>query len=127
MDISGGSIGEADRRVDTAGLTDVTFQEADIFSLPYEAESFDHIFVCFVLEHLSRSREALAILKRLLKSRGTITVIEGDHGSAFFYPDSAAAHSAIKSLIKVQEQAGGNALIGRQLYPFMAEAGCPDT
>jgi len=126
IDISRESIAQAKRRVDTAGLTNVTFQEADIFSLPYEAESFDHIFVCFVLEHLSRPREALAILKRLLKSQGTITAIEGDHGSAFFYPDSAAAHSAIKSLIKVQEQAGGNALIGRQLYPLMVEAGFPD-
>jgi hypothetical protein len=50
-------------------------------------------------------------------------VIEGDHASTFFYPDSAAAHGAIESLVKVQAQAGGNALIGRQLYPLLLEAG----
>jgi len=126
IDVSAESIAEAKRRVDAAGLTNVTFQQADIFSLTYEAESFDHVFVCFVLEHLSRPREALAILKRLLRRQGTITVIEGDHGSTFFYPNNVAAHSAIESLIKIQEQTGGNALVGRQLYPLMVEAGFPD-
>src|SRR6202043_1877859 len=85
IDISAESIAEAKRRVNAASLTNVTFQQADIFSLAYEAESFDHVFVCFVLEHLSRPREALAILKQLLRREGTITVIEGDHGSTFFY------------------------------------------
>jgi SAM-dependent methyltransferase len=126
IDISEESIAQAKRRVDAAGLTNVTFQQADIFSLPYEAEYFDYVFVCFVLEHLSRPREALRILKRVLKAEGTITVIEGDHGSTFFYPDSAAAHSAIESLIKIQKQTGGDALIGRQLYPLMVEAGFAD-
>ena len=32
----------------------------DIFHLPFRPESFDHIFVCFVLEHLPQPVEALA-------------------------------------------------------------------
>ena len=57
------------------------FRQADIFALPFNAESFDHVFVCFVLEHLSRPVAALAIVKQMLRLGGTITVIEGDHGS----------------------------------------------
>ena len=38
---------------------------------------------------------ALARLKTHAAPGGTITVIEGDHGSAYFHPDSAAAHDAI--------------------------------
>jgi ubiquinone/menaquinone biosynthesis C-methylase UbiE len=123
IDVSAESLAEARRRVDRAGLTNVEFRQADIFALPFNAESFDHVFVCFVLEHLSRPVEALAILKRLLRPGGTITVIEGDHGSTYFYPDSPAAHAAIQCLVKMQRAAGGNALIGRQLYPLMVEAG----
>jgi ubiquinone/menaquinone biosynthesis C-methylase UbiE len=123
IDISVESITEAKKKTDAAGLTNVKFEQADIFALPYEPGSFDHIFVCFVLEHLSRPCKALSILKELIKTGGTITVIEGDHASTFFYPDSIAAHAAIASLVRVQEQAGGNALIGRQLYPLMFEAG----
>jgi SAM-dependent methyltransferase len=123
IDISSASLAEARRRIDQAGLTNVEFQQADIFALPFAAESFDHVFVCFVLEHLSRPVEALVILKGLLKPGGTITVIEGDHGSTYFYPDSSAAHAAIACLVQVQEAAGGNALVGRQIYPLLVEAG----
>jgi SAM-dependent methyltransferase len=123
VDISLDSIAEATRRADEAGLTNVEFRQADIFALPFSAESFDHVFVCFVLEHLARPVAALAILKRLLRPGGTITVIEGDHGSTSFYPDSPAAHAAIQCLVTLQRAAGGNALIGRQLYPLLVEAG----
>jgi hypothetical protein len=50
-------------------------------------------------------------------------LIEGDHGSAYFYPDSAAANATIQCLIELQREMGGNGLIGRQLYPLMVEAG----
>jgi ubiquinone/menaquinone biosynthesis C-methylase UbiE len=123
IDISPDSIAQAKRRTDAAGLANVEFRQADIFALPFDAQSFDHVFACFVLEHLSRPVEALAILKGLLKPGGTITVIEGDHGSAYFHPASEAAQKAIRCLVQLQQAAGGNALIGRQLYPLLVEAG----
>jgi SAM-dependent methyltransferase len=123
VDVSADSIAEAKRRVGQAGLTNVEFQQADIFALPFGAESFDHVFVCFLLEHLSRPVQALEILRRLLRPGGSITVIEGDHGSAYFHPESPAAHAVIQCLVKLQREGGGNALIGRQVYPLMVEAG----
>ena len=123
VDISEASVREARQKVAAAGLTTVHFQQADIFNLPYGLDTFDHIFVCFVLEHLSRPIEALQTLKNHLKPGGTITVIEGDHGSVFFHPDSEAAHKAIQSQVELQRQAGGNAMIGRELYPLLLSAG----
>jgi len=123
VDISAESIAAAKAKVDAAGLGNVEFRQADIFALPFGRESFDHVFVCFVLEHLSRPLEALARLKDLLKPGGTITVIEGDHGSTYFHPDSEAAHAAIRCQVELQRAAGGNALIGRELYPLLREAG----
>jgi SAM-dependent methyltransferase len=123
IDISEASVAEAKRNVAAAGLTNVQLEQADIFNLPYGPDSFDHTFVCFVLEHLSRPVEALHILKHHLKRGGTITVIEGDHGSAYFYPDSEAAHRAIHCQVELQRKAGGNAMIGRELYPLLNKAG----
>jgi len=123
VDVSADSIAEAKGRANSAGLTNVQFRQADIFALPFDPESFDHVFVCFVLEHLLSPVKALRILKGLLRPGGTITVIEGDHGSTYFYPESPAAQAAIQCQITLQREAGGNALIGRQLYPLMVEAG----
>ena len=122
LDISAPSIAEAKRKITDAKFTNVSFQMGDIYSLPFQPETFNHIFVCFVLEHLARPVEALVCLKNLLKTGGTITVIEGDHGSAYFYPDSEAALRAIQCQVELQKRAGGNANIGRELYPLLNEA-----
>jgi ubiquinone/menaquinone biosynthesis C-methylase UbiE len=123
IDISETSIAEAQKRIAAAGIPNVKFQQANIFDLPFAEASFEHVFVCFVLEHLSNPVEALTCLKKLLKPGGTITVIEGDHGSVYFYPDSAEAQRAIDCQILLQAQAGGNACVGRELYPLLTKAG----
>ncbi len=126
VDVSEESLAEAKRKAGEAGISNVEFRQADIFDLPFEAGSFDHVFVCFVLEHLAQPVEALQTLSGLLKPGGTITVIEGDHGSAYFHPDSEAAQAAIQCLIDLQRDAGGDSLIGRRVYPLMVDAGFAD-
>jgi hypothetical protein len=45
-------------------------QQADVFAWPFGAQFFDHVFVCFVLEHLSRPVIAWSILRDLLRPGG---------------------------------------------------------
>jgi SAM-dependent methyltransferase len=123
IDVSDTSVTAAGKAVDAAGLRNVKLRQADIFDLPFAPASFDHVFVCFVLEHLARPVEALQRLARVLKPGGSLTVIEGDHGSAYFHPDSEPARRAIQCQVALQARAGGNALIGRTLYPLLSEAG----
>lgn len=123
MDISEEPLAAAQRRVQAADLSNVEFRREDVMSLSFPADTFDHVFVCFVLEHLANPNGALAELRRVLKSGGSITVIEGDHGSAFFHPDSEAARKAIQCLIDLQHNAGGDSLIGRRLYPLLIQNG----
>jgi len=115
VDVSAESLARAKERAPS-----VEFHQADIFELPFADDSFDHVFVCFVLEHLERPVTALKRLQRVLKPGGTLTVIEGDHGSTYFHPDSAAAHEAIKCLFALQP---GDANVGRLLYPLLVDAG----
>lgn len=123
IDISQASLAEARRRIEAAGLANVELRQADLFALPFEPASFDHAFVCFVLEHLAQPVRALEALRRLLRPGGSVTVIEGDHGSAYFHPDSEAARRAIHCQVELQRRAGGNAMIGRELYPLLERAG----
>jgi SAM-dependent methyltransferase len=123
IDISAESISEARNLLETSRIENVEFRQADIFNLPFPNEYFDGIIVCFVLEHLQDPVKALHELKRVLKTGGVMIVIEGDHGSTFFYPDSPYARSAIECQVLLQKQSGGNSNIGRELYPVMNAVG----
>lgn len=123
MDISEDSLAAARESARSAGIRNVMFQQGDVYSMAFAPDAFDHVFACFVLEHLSRPREALECLSLVLKPGGTITVIEGDHGSTYFHPESPHARQAIRCLIELQARAGGDSLIGRRLYPLLLESG----
>lgn len=126
IDISEVSIAQASALLEGAGCTNVSFQVADINDLPFAPRSFDHVFCCFLLEHLPDPVRALKSLREVIREGGSITVIEGDHGSCFFHPDSEDARRAVKCLIDSQAHMGGNSLIGRELYPLLEQSGFED-
>ncbi|GAB3431697.1 methyltransferase domain-containing protein [Actinophytocola sediminis] len=119
VDVSADSLAVARARVGER----VRWQQADLHALPFADNEFDHLFVCFVLEHLPDPTRALRALHRVLRPGGTITVIEGDHGSAYFHPHSELAQRTIDCLVRLQP---GDALLGRQLHPLLTAAGYHD-
>ncbi len=122
VDASAASLEVARREIGAAGIDNVGFEQRDLYELPYPDATFDHVFVCFVLEHLSEPVRALECLRRVLKPAGTITVIEGDHGSALYHPPSELAQHTIDCLVEAQRRAGGDALIGRRLFSLLRAA-----
>ena len=126
IDISEESINQAKYLIEQNGFSNVEFQVADIYDLPFEDESFDHIFVCFVLEHLPDPIATLMSLKRVLKKGGSITVIEGDHGSCYFHPETEEAVQAWECLIECQKRLDCNPMIGREIYPLLKNSGFQD-
>ncbi|MFD8753807.1 methyltransferase domain-containing protein [Kitasatospora sp. NPDC059577] len=127
MDLSAESLAQARARVAAqAPDAEVTWHHGDLHRMPFPDGAFDHVFLCFVLEHLPDPAAGLAALRRVLRPGGTITVIEGDHGSAFFHPQSPAARRTIDHLVRLQAEAGGDGLLGRRLHPLLSEAGFTD-
>ncbi|MER7767288.1 methyltransferase domain-containing protein [Kitasatospora sp. NPDC096140] len=127
MDLSADSLAQARARVAAqAPDADVSWHHGDLHRMPFPDGAFDHVFLCFVLEHLPDPAAGLAALRRVLRPGGTITVIEGDHGSAFFHPQSPAAGRTIDHLVRLQAAAGGDGLLGRRLHPLLTAAGFTD-
>lgn len=126
IDRSQESIARARTALARAGVRNVACVHADLYGLQAEPQSFDHVAICFVLEHLASPVEALRRAHRLLRPGGSLVVVEGDHGSVVFHPEGAAARAAIAAQVRLQRQDGGNALIGRELYALLREAGYVD-
>ena len=123
VDLSEPSLETATNLIQSEGLNNVTFRRADLQQLPYPAGAFDHVFCCFVLEHVAHPTQILQELKRVTKPGGSITCVEGDHGSTYFHPDSEAARRVVQLQVDLQADKGGNANIGRQLFPLLQQAG----
>jgi ubiquinone/menaquinone biosynthesis C-methylase UbiE len=126
LDINSDSLDKASRSIADCHFSNVQFCRADIFALPFDRATFDHLWVCHLLEHLSQPVEGLARLRDVLKSGGTITAVEGDHGSCYFHPQTDEAVRAWNCLIEVQARLGANSLVGRELFPLLSEAGFHD-
>jgi SAM-dependent methyltransferase len=122
-DIAAVAVDESRRRALEAGCTNVEVSRADVYELPLSPDSVDAVVVSFVLEHLRDPHGALGAVLRVLRPGGTILVVEGDHASAYFHPDSPAARQAIACQVELQRRLGGNADIGRQVGPLLREAG----
>lgn len=123
IDISDTSLEAARQMARRQGLANVTFRQADLFNLPYGDKCFDHVFVCFVLEHLADPAGVLTELRRVIAPGGSLNVIEGDHGSYYCHPRSRNADRVVQCLVDIQSESGGDALIGRRLYPLLLDAG----
>ncbi|MFJ9513605.1 methyltransferase domain-containing protein [Streptomyces sp. NPDC101754] len=105
------------------GAGEVGWCRTDLASLPFPDDTFDHVFVSFVLEHQTDPQDVLTELRRVLRPGGSLTVVEGDNDSVGLHPDSPDARAVISQLVLLQALAGGNPLFARQLQPALTEAG----
>jgi ubiquinone/menaquinone biosynthesis C-methylase UbiE len=78
VDTSAASLHQARMRLAVLECLNVEFGAANLYHLPFADGSFDHLFLCFVLEHVTEPDKALRAMIRVLRPGGTLTVIEGD-------------------------------------------------
>lgn len=127
IDMSAESVQKARERVDEMGFTNVEFRHENILDHKLEPGSFDHLFICFVLEHMEQPVRALEHMMKLLKPDGSITIIEGDHSSGKWTPETAASRAAWNGLVVSQQMLGHDPDIGKRLQALMSEAGIHQT
>lgn len=123
VDMSAQSLVQARHSVEQAGFTKVIFRHENILASTLEPGSFDHIFICFVLEHMERPEQALKQMITLLRAGGSITLIEGDHSSAEWSPETKASRTAWNGLVRSQQMLGHDPDIGKRLKAIMSETG----
>jgi len=125
LDIDGGQLALARARLG-ARAEGVTFRQDDLLDEPFPPATFDHAFVCFLLEHLRHPAAALAALQRVVRPGGSVVVVEGDHGSCRFHPETRAGLAVWDELVAAQRRLGGDPMVGRRLHGLLTGAGFAD-
>jgi ubiquinone/menaquinone biosynthesis C-methylase UbiE len=118
IDISKEQIDYANRLLNQKKGLNVELKTGDASSLPWENDSFDHIFIMWVLEHIGDKNKVLEEAYRVLRKRGRITVIEADYKAFLAYPNNSDYDYLATAQYEIFNKLD-NGDIGRKLGPLL--------
>lgn len=102
------------------------FEQADIYNLPYAADSFDLVYARLVFMHLIDPLKALSELQRVLRPGGSIVIEDADRDCMFFEPAPASFSLFWAKVQSNQRRLGGDPNIGRKLAMYLKQVGFGD-
>ncbi|MEV7962651.1 MULTISPECIES: methyltransferase domain-containing protein [Oerskovia] len=106
-----------------SGLSNVSFQQANAYELPFADDTFDVVFAHQLLQHLSDPLAALREMKRVAKPGGIVAVRDADYAAMTWYPESAGLAEWNELYHEVTHAYGYQADAGRRLLAWVQEAG----
>ncbi|MGO1318146.1 MAG: class I SAM-dependent methyltransferase, partial [Cellulomonadaceae bacterium] len=126
IDTSAKVLEQARQHAATAGVENVDFVEADVYALPFDADSFDIVHAHQVLQHLSDPVLALREIKRITKPGGLVAVRDADYAAMAWFPESEALTEWNTLYHEVAHANGAEPDAGRRLLSWVRAAGFAD-
>lgn len=112
----------ASQQAAAEGITNITFQEASIFSLPFADRSFDLVWCKYVLQWVEQPAQAVAEFRRVTRPGGLVVCV---HFDGF-----GVTHDPIDPLLQSDADAFFSQVIdpfvGRKQYHIFYQAGLRD-
>ena len=104
-------------------LSNVRFEVANLYELPFADGSFDAVFMSAVLGNLQEPLRGLREAYRVLKPGGVIGVKEFDHGGDIVYPDEPAMAKYDELYRRLRSEYGHDPEGGRKIGVRLFEVG----
>jgi ubiquinone/menaquinone biosynthesis C-methylase UbiE len=126
IDVESGILEDARAIARERGVDNIRFEEANVYALPYEADSFDVAYAHQVLQHLARPVAALEEVRRVLRPGGLVAVRDADYQTMVAWPRYEAIDDWRTLYTAVAARNGGDADAGRRIPSWLATAGFED-
>lgn len=104
-------------------LSNLSFQQGDAHFLPFEDNTFHIVYCRYLLEHVQNPLVVLKEIHRVLKPNGQFFTQENNIEVTVYYPDVPKFMNVWNRFIGLQDQLGGDGLIGKKLYYLLKQAG----
>jgi len=123
IDIEPAQVGRAGVVAVERGVSNVRFETASVYELPYPDASFDAVFAQTLMEHLREPLRALREMKRVLSPGGVVGIADDDGATALWEPRTPPLTEALGLLVRLIEHNGGDPYVARSLRRLLLEAG----
>jgi len=108
------------------GQTNLRFEVADLYCLPFADRCFDAAFGNGVLMHLAEPMRALQQLRRVLKPGGVIGIRDPDFGGVLYAPMTPLLQRWLELRVRVRQHNGGDPFLGRHHRRLLLDASFVD-
>ncbi len=101
----------------------INFSIQDANQIQFEDDSFDSVFIVWVLEHSNSPSSILKEAHRVLKPGGKIFITEVHNRSLYIYPKAPFQLKFFDKFNELQIEMGGDPFVGVKLGNLLNEAG----
>src|SRR5215211_1021898 len=105
------------------GLTNISFEQGNVYQLRFDASSFDAALAHTLLYHLNDPLSALKELRRVLKPGGIVAISDDNMNTITFSPDHPIAQKLIDLMKRIVIFNGGSPFYSRNLRGLLLQAG----
>jgi SAM-dependent methyltransferase len=123
IDLSRETLAAARQDAADRGITNLRYEEASVYELPFAEGSFDVVFAHQVLQHLAEPGNAIEQMLRVLRPGGLIAVRDVDWETAAYWPRDPWIDRFIEVHLQTWRENGGDPAIGRKLRALLNASG----